>query len=84
MYMITRYEVTPDGCEQITRWMLKHYDAETLARMTPDELTAAVQHWAGVAESTEHGELEMPAHMTRSGRIEYLTPDRCAVVEADA
>lgn len=82
MDMITRYEVTPVGCEQITRWMLEHYHAGTLARMTPHELTTAVKHWASKSESTEHGELEMPAHMTRSCRIEYLTPDRRTVVEA--
>lgn len=79
------YRVTPAGYRQIAEWMQKHYKPEAWDRLvTPDDVTRAVYAWAHEAENAQNGEIEMRAHWTQSGRIEYLTPEREAITTPEA
>ncbi len=82
---VTSYRVTPRGYRQIAAWMLQHYKTEAWDRLvTPDDVTRAVYAWAAEAEESQNGELEMSAHWTQSGRIEYLMPEREAITTPEA
>jgi len=75
------YKVTPNGYRQIAEWMQEHYKPEVWDRLvTPDDVIRAVYAWADDAENSQNGEIEMRAHWTQSGHIEYLTPERERVV----
>lgn len=82
---VTSYRVTPRGYRQIAAWMLQHYKPEAWDRLvTPDDVTRAVYAWAAEAEDSQDGEIEMRAHWTQSGRIEYLRPEREAITTPEA
>ena len=75
------YKVTPHGYRQIEAWMREHYKPAALDRLvTRADVMGAVYAWADEAENSQNGEIEMRAHWTQSGHIEYLTPERELVV----
>lgn len=68
--------VSPVGLDQIKRWILANFHDNHIAYMHASEgIDHFVSVWASDAESDQEHEIELPAHMSRSGRIEYLKPD---------
>jgi hypothetical protein len=81
----TSYRVTTAGYRQIEAWMREHYKPSIWDRLvTPADVMGAVYAWADEAENSQNGEIEMLAHWTQSGRIEYLRPERELFVMPEA
>lgn len=68
--------VSPLGLDQIKRWILANFHDNHIGYMeAAGGIDYFVSRWASIAESDQEHEIELPAHMSRSGRIEYLRPD---------
>lgn len=74
--MTTIRLVSPLGLDQIRDWILANFKENHIDYMESAGGTDYfASRWATKAEESRNHEIELPAHMSRSGRIEYLKPD---------
>lgn len=74
--MTTIKLVSPRGLDQIKRWILANFKENHIDYMeSAGGIDYFASRWATKAEESSNHEIELPAHMSRSGRIEYLRPD---------